>query len=301
MSISEIALATKKSHTAVRNALLASGAALRSKEDGTRLYIQKHPEWSNQFVKYHIGRPNIVTDDKIALLAMIVTEGYVDRTSVGFTNTQELLHAEFKKLISDVYGNVRVGRSGILSRVSSTEIARDVVGMMSGKSFNEAILRDLLRSEQIAARVLRIIADTEGSMLVSIRKAPRNYTVESRIVLASTNTRFERQISTLLAMLSIGSRVGVDGVTINRKEDIRRFILVVGFSPGVRVVRKRAGLPSWYGKEKYNLSKLCLKVYSEQEKARTSGLRGCFVGYKTRASVMDVLTHWYDATTGGER
>lgn len=301
MSITEIARYTKKSYAAVRKALLASGVSLRSKGEGIRLYIEKHPEWSSQFVKYHIDKNAAVTDGKIALLAMVITEGYVDRTSVGFTNSQDSLHSEFKKLMLDVYGNVRVGRSGILSRVSSTEIAEDMSTMMSGKSFNNSILRRLLKSEQVAARVLRIVADTEGSMIVSIKKAPRNYTVESRIVLASTNTRFGNQISASLAMFSIGSRLTADGVIVNRKEDIKRFIRAIGFSPGVRVVRKRAGLSSWYGKEKYLLSKLCLRVYVEQENARASGLRGCFVNCKTRAEVMAKLTNWYDEISGGER
>ena len=301
MSISEIALYAKKSYAATSKALLSSGLTLRSKEEGTRLYIKRHPEWSSRFVKYHIDKSAAVTDDKIALLAMIITEGYVDRTSVGFTNSQESLHSEFKKLMSDVYGSVRVGKSGILSRVSSTEIAEDMRGMMSGKSFNDSIFRSLLKSEQIAARVLRIVANTEGSMLVSIKRAPRNYTVEPRLVLANTNVRFGKQISTLLAIFSIDSRLSGDGVIVNRKEDVRRFIRAIGFSPGVQVVRKKAGLSSWYGKEKYLLSKLTLRVYAEQEKARASGVRGCFVSCKTRADVMAKLTKWYDEISGGER
>jgi len=301
MSISEIALSTKKSYAAVRKALLGYGVILRSKEEGTRLYIEKHPEWSSQFIKYHVDEDAAITDDKIALLAMIITEGYVDRTSVGFTNSQDLLHAEFKKLMSDVYGSVRVGRSGMLSRVSSIEIAEDVSRMMTGKSFSESILRDLLKSKQTAARVLRIVANTEGSMIVSIKRAPRNYTVETRIVLASTNVRFKNQVSALLAIFSISSKFSVDGVIVNRKEDIKRFIQSVGFSPGVRVVRKRAGLASWYGKEKYLLSKLSLRVYAEQEKARASGIRGCFVSCKTREDVMVKLTTWYGEISGGER
>jgi len=185
--------------------------------------------------------------------------------------------------------------------MSSTEIARDMSNVMSGKSFNDSIFRSLLKSQQTAARVLRIVANTEGSMIVSIKKAPRNYTLELRIVLASTNVRFRNQISALLTMFSIGSRSSADGVIVNRKEDIKRFIRAVGFSPGVRVVRKRAGLSFWYGKDKYILTKLSLRVYAEQEKARASGARGCFVSCKTRADVMAKLTNWYDEISGGER
>lgn len=203
--------------------------------------------------------------------------------------------------MSDAYGSVRVGRSGILSRMSSTEIAGDMSSVTSGKTFNDSIFRGLLKSEQIAVKVLRIFANTKGSMIVSMRKAPRNYTVESRIVLASTNVRFRSQISTLLTMCSIGSRLNADGVVVNRRENIKRFVRTAGFSPGVRVVRKRAGLSSWYGKEKYLLSKLSLRVYAEPEKARASGIRGCFVNCRTRGDVMARLTNWYDVICGGER
>src|SRR5260370_29232503 len=119
--------------------------------------------------------------------------------------------------------------------------------MMPEKFLPEPIIEYLLKSKPAASRMLRIIANTEGSMIASIRKTARNYTVESRIVLASTNNRFSDQISRLLTSLSIGSRSSADGVVVNRKEDIIRFIRAVGFSPGVRVVRKRAGMSSWYG------------------------------------------------------
>jgi hypothetical protein len=300
-SISEIATNIDKSYGFVRRALLSSGVAFRSKEQGARLYLEKHPEWSSQFVKYHVSENSAVTEDKIVLLTMIITEGYVDRTSLGFTNVQDSLHAEFGRLIAAVYGSVRVGRTGILSRISSTEIAKDIVGMMPEKSFDSRIFRDLIENEQTAAKVMRVIANTEGAMIIAVRKAPRNYTVESRIVLASTNERFRNQISRLLASLSIHSRSSPDGVIVNRKEDIRRFIQVVGFSPGVRVVRKKAGLSSWYGKEKYLLSKLSLRIYVEQERARKSGSRGCFVSCKTRGDLMGKLTEWYEEISGGER
>jgi len=300
MSTSEIAASINRSYALVRKRLLASGATLRSRQEAARLHIEKHPEWSRQFIKCHVYKSSEVTDDKIVLLAMVVTEGYVDRTSIGLTNTQDSLHAQFEKLFK-VYGTVRVGRSGLLSRVSSTEIANDLSSMMPGKAFNEQILGRLLNSAQITVKILRTIADTEGSMIVSIGKAPRNYTVESRVVLASTNRGFSNQVSALLATLHIYSRSNADGAIMNRKEDIKRFIRIVGFSPGVRVVRKRAGVSSWYGKEKYLLSRLSLRVYAEQEKARTSGTRGCFVSCKTRGDVMSELTNWYEEIRGGER
>ena len=300
MSISEVATSVNRSYSAVRKSLLTTGVSLRTKGEGTRMHIERHPEWARQFIKYHVGEPGI-TDDKILLLTMIITEGYVDRTSVGFTNVQHSLHKEFEKLFADVYGSVRVGKTGILSRVSSTEIAKDIASLMSEKSFNQQILEYLLSSKEVAVKALRIIADTEGSMIVSIKKAPRNYTVESRVVLASTNRGFRSQISALLASLGINSKWNADGVIVYGKADIGKFIQSVGFSPGVRVVRKKAGVSSWYGKEKYLLSKLSLRIFAEQERAKGSGMRGCFAGCRTREDTMGMLTSWYEEISGGER
>jgi len=83
------------------------------------------------------------------------------------------------------------------------------------------------------------------------------------------------------------------GTVLRSKED--------GTREYIRVVRKKAGASNWYGKEKYLLSKLCLRIYAEQDEAKRLGKRGVFVECRTRGDLMNVLTGWYDGISGGER
>ncbi len=298
-SLYEIAEDVGKSYTFARNRVIGSGTRLRSKSEAMKLLIDRRPEWSNQFVKYHVQNPQEMTDDKIALLTMILTEGYFDRTSFGFTNSQDDIHARFARLVKTVYGEVSIGRNRILSRVSSTEIAKDLAINLPGKTFSEHIFRRITSSEKLSAEVLRIIADTEGSMIISLRKAPRNFTVEARIVLASSNLQFSQQIKEILRRLGIDSRETGEGVIIGRKVDMIRFIQSSGFSEGVRVVRKKAGSSNWYGLDKATLAKLYVRIVGEQKEARTKGERGCFESCKTREELVKILLRWY-GEEGGE-
>jgi len=300
MSISEIAASVNKSYAAVRKRLLASGVTLRSKEEAARTHIEKHPEWSKQFIKYHVDKTAELTDDKIVLLTMVITEGYVDRTSVGFTNTQDSLHTQFERLLTKVYVTVRVGRSGNLSRVSSIEIADDLSSMMPRKTFNEPIFGRLIKSTQVAAKILRTIADTEGSMIVSIRKAPRNYTVESRVVLASTNPGFSNQISALLATLRIHSRSNADGVIIHRKYDIGRFTRIVGFSPGVRSQKESGSVYLVWKGEILPIKIVSQSVRRAMESEEVWRER-MLCRLQDQRDVVIMLTNWYEKTKGGER
>lgn len=78
-----------------------------------------------------------------------------------------------------------------------------------------------------------------------------------------------------------------------------RFIELFGFSSGVSVTRKKAGL--WYGGEKIRPSRLCLDTYSGKKVAKTSGRRGCFEQCKGRSDTMPYLIRGYDESSGGER
>ncbi|MDA4120530.1 MAG: helix-turn-helix domain-containing protein [Thaumarchaeota archaeon] len=299
MSIDEIATKAGRSYTFVRTRLIESGVVLRTKADGTRAYVAHHPEWSKQFVKYEVTDGGRLFEEKALLLAMVVTEGYTDATSFGFTNTQEMLHADFGKLVDEVYGHVRIGRNGITSRVSSIAIAQDLSRLLPAKAFSNDVLRFIIGSPTTLVKVLRIIANTEGAMIIAIKRAKHNFTVESRIVLASSNLGFTKQIGILLASLGVECRISKVGVVINKKSQIAHFIEMVGFSPGVRVVRKKAGESIWYGFEKRGLQKLFLRISEEQEHARASGLRGCFADCSTKELTKQRLQNWYAEVNGG--
>lgn len=300
MSIDEVANKIERPYSFTRANLLNSGVTLRSKAVGTQRYMNRHPEWSQQFVKYHVEAPPIPSEEKILLLTMIATEGYTDSSSFGFTNKQEYLHVRLREPVSSVYGRVLVGRNGIRSRISSTEITHDLAASIPGKRFGQTALERILGSKDLTIGVLRVIADTEGSMIISVRKAPRNYTVECRVVLSSTNPGFTAQFVRLLGKLGIRSRLTPLGAIITRKDDIARFVMTVGFSSEAVVVRKRGNTSTWYGAKKMGLSKLFLRISREQSSAIALGHRGCFADCTTRAKTVERLKEWYAETTGGD-
>lgn len=300
MSIKEVARSTHRSYFFTRERLLAARTVLRSKKEGTNLHIQRHPEWKRQFVKYEVKESGVITDEKILLLTMIITEGYFDRRSFGFCNVNELLNSRFEKVVRDVYGPVNKGKNGLLSRVSSTEISTDVASFMHAKTFGTDILRRILHSEELTTRVLRIVADTEGSILISPKRARRNWTVEFRIVLSSKNMAFSKQIAELLRNIGIYSTITNNGVQLIRKRDIRRLIEMVGFSPGVKVVRRKDRRSLWYGHEKMGLAKLFLKICEDQEIAKKFAHGGSFADCKTRRQTVSRLAAWYLKVNGGD-
>lgn len=293
-SIHEIAEMTGRSYTFTRNSLLRSGVELRTKEHGTALYLNLHPDWSQQFEKYKVDRIGELTPEKVLLTSLIITEGFLDSRTIGFTNTQDQLHAEFTSCVSRVYGIIHVGRTGILSRVSSVQVAKDISLLMNTKAFSDATTRYILADPGLCAQVLRVVADTEGSMIISLREAPKNFTVECRVVLASTNKNFVRQLQQILARLGISSKPGVNCLIVGQKDEIQKFIRVVGFTPGIKVIRKKAGVSTWFGREKCQLAALCLRICSEQRTAKRSGLRGCFAECVSRDQLLTKLDAWYD-------
>ena len=300
MSIEEIADRTGRSYTYIRNRLLDADTLLRSKASGTTLYISRHPEWTRQFIKCEVANPLALTYDKLLLLTMVTTEGYTDSTSFGFTNTQEFLHRRYRELVRAVYGSVLIGRNRITSRTSSTEIAHDISSLIPGKAFGERALKAIQASPTLVADVLRIVADTEGSMLISIRKAPRNYKVECRVVLASSNALFTRQLVKLLTSLDITSKPTSLGASIGTKAGISRFMSIVGFSAQARVIRKKGNESVWFGYKKSGLAKLFKRINQEQSLARLSGMRGCFADCATRSQIILRLKKWYEESNGGD-
>lgn len=300
MSIKEVVGTIRKSYTYTRRRLLDEGVHLRSKATGTGVYLSRHPEWSQQFIKYKVKEPTLLSDDKALLLTLVVTEGYTDLTSFGFTNTQEFLHNRFRELALAVYGKALVGRNKITSRISSTEMAHNISSLIPGKAFNESVLQAILASSNLTANVLRIVADTEGSMLISVKRAPRNYTVECRVVLSSFNLPFTTQLMILLSSLGIQSKPTELGAIICKKADIFRFISTVGFSPQAKVVRRKGNVSVWFGFRKAGLARLFQRLSMEQAIAKSSGRRGCFADCTSRSQTVLRLKTWYAESNGGD-
>lgn len=293
-SIDEIASKVYRSYCFVRNHLLKNGTLLRTKADGTRLYLKRHPEWKEQFIKYRISNPNELVEDKVRLLAMLITEGYVTERDFGFTNTQTMLKNQFKALVKTTYGKVNVYERGNLVRVSSKNLAMDLRSDFPRKAFSTRIFRKLLASYDLTRSILRIFADTEGAIILSPKKAKNNYTLSVAVVLASTNVILCKQMQSLFSKLSIRARMSPNGLVIVDKKSIRCFTTLVGFSPGLKVVRKKAGYGVWYGYDKATLTKVALHVQDEQDRARKLGIGGYFANCQRKYDVLDKLKSVYN-------
>jgi hypothetical protein len=299
MSVAEIAALIGRSSTFVNGRLDARMVAKRTRSETALAYIRTHPSYAEKLYKWKVKDPGAVTEAKLLLMTMIITEGCIRRNEVHFTNTQEILHDMFRRAVRDAYGDVRVGRSNRNSRFSGKLLTDDIAPHIQGKVFSKACLSQILSSQALCAKVARIITDTEGSMIISAKKAPRNYTVESRIVLASTNPAFRLQIQAILMALGIESHMNRLGVHVMKKEHIKRFIESVGFTPGLRVIRKRAGLSVWYGHDKSVMAKAFLYISDRQDRAWGNPKRCLFADCTSREQTIERLMSIYRQVSGG--
>lgn len=300
-SIAELAQLSGITYTPVRNMLLKNGVKLRTKEEAAKSMINRHPEWKNQFLKYKLNpESRLLSESKIKLLFFVFTEGCIHKHKVQFTNNEPILRNSFSLLMKEVYGVDTMTTNGNVAYISSREIAKDLSAYNIKNAIPERIMFELLKSQELTREVLRIFADTEGAIIISVRKAPRNCTVgDRRVVLACTNDNVKAQLVQLLASIGIIGHVGQVGVLVMDESSLREFDKQVGFSAGIKVIRKKAGYGLWYHYEKALLLKLALRVYEEQ---RTKGNRGAHLGVfmncTDKEQVIKILNSWYNEEGG---
>jgi len=301
-SINELKKIMDCSYTYTRNMLLKSGAKLRTRKEAFINMISRHPEWKKQFLKYVISpESRQLSDSKIKLLFLLFTEGCIWKSKVQFTNNQAILRDFFSALMKEVY-NIDTKTNDNVTYVHSIEIANDLRTYNIKEMIPEEVMCKLLKSPQLTKEVLRIFADTEGSVIISVRKAPRNYTVgDRRIVIACTNDIVKSQLITLLKSLEITARPGKDGVLITNEHSLREFAQQIGFSHGIKVLRKKAGYGIWYMHEKATLVRLLIRIYDEQiNKGRGGKHLGVFQNCKNKEDVLKILDFWYNELKRGD-
>jgi len=276
---------------------------LRTRSEALKNLTTRHPEWKDKFLKYKVpDKSRLLSPQKIKLLFLIFTEGCVCKNKIQFTNNHAVLRDYFSMLMREVY-DVDTKTDGNVAYIFSREIAKDFQSCGIKKIIPDKIMHELLKSPSLTKEVLRLFADTEGAVLISIRKAPQNYTVaDRRIVIACTNEIVKAQLITLLESLGIKAHLGKDGIFITYEHLLRIFALQVGFSSGIKVVRKRAGHGIWYGYEKATLLRLVARIYDEQiKRGRGYGEHeGVFRNCKKADDVMKTLRVWYNESRGEE-
>jgi hypothetical protein len=300
-SINELAKIMGCSYAHVRSVLLKNGATLRTRKEAFINMVSRHPEWRKQFLKYAIpSESRQLSSSKIKLLFLLYTEGCIWKNKVQFTNNQAILRDLFSTLMKEVY-NVNTKTYGNVTNIHSINIANDLRTYNIKEAIPKEVMYKLLQSPQLTKEVLRIFADTEGSVIISIRNAPRNYTVgDRRIVIACTNAIVKSQLITLLKSLRITGRQGKDGVLIANERSLREFAQQISFSSGIKVIRKKAGHGVWYMYEKATLVRLLIRIYDEQIKKGRGGKHlGVFRNCKNKKGVMKILNSWYNELKGG--
>ena len=303
-SINEIAKIMHCSYTCARNILLKNGVKLRTKREAFAALMSRHPEWREQFsarVCHKIPfRSHRLSQQKIKLLILILTEGYICENKVQFTNNHTLLLDRFSTFIKRVY-KVNVRRGGNVAYVFSKELTDDLNAYNIKEKIPDEVMHEILKSRSFTKEVLRLFADTEGAVIISIRKAINNYTVgDRRIVIASTNDIVKKQLLILFKSLGIKAHEGKVGVLITDELSLRSFALQVGFSLGMRVIRKKGDHGVWYGYEKATLLRLLVWICNEQiKRGRGYGRHeGVFRNCKTAEEVFKILRLWYNELRG---
>jgi hypothetical protein len=302
-SISELCKASDCSYTHMRNMLLKSGVKFRNKQEAAKSMITRHSEWKNNFIKYIVSQQSSqLSDSKIKLLFFVFTEGCIHKSKIQFTNNQVILRDSFSILMKQVYGVKTKTTNRIVAYVNSMEIAKDLAAYNVKASIPQEIMSKLIQSKELTRQVLRIFVDTEGSVIISVRKPARNYTVaDRRVVIACTNEKIKLQLVNLLASIEIIGHVGKVGVLITDQISLREFDKQVGFSSGVKVVRKKAGYGLWYNYEKALLLKLLIRIYDEQKIKGNRGKHiGVFMNCKVKEEVIEILNSWYNQQRGEE-
>lgn len=301
-SINELREVVGCSYSHMRNTLLRSGAKLRTRKEAYRNMTSRHPEWKKKLLKYVIpSESRQLSDSKIKLLFLLFTEGCIWKSKVQFTNNEVILRDFFSKLIKEIYNINTKTTNANVAYVTSVEIANDLEKYNIKESIPEEVMCKLLKSQQLTREVLRIFADTEGSVTISVRKAPRNYSVfDRRVTIACANSKVKLQLITLLKSLKITGHLRKDGVLITDEHSLREFAQQVGFSSGIKVIRKKAGYGVWYNYEKAILLKLLIRIYDKQKvKGRHGRHLGVFRNCKKKEEVLKILCSWYDELKEG--
>lgn len=294
-SINGITKLCGHSYGKVRKELLGQGVRLRTRSEAGSLLYRQGYRIGNVYSPYEIpSSSRTLTPSKIRLLIMMLTEGYIYRYQVGFTNNLQYLRRRFGALVNQVYG-VRAHETGNVVRLSYVQVAEDLKSYNIKNGIPEEMMTTITSSRKLTSQVLRIFADTEGSAIVSVRRTKyHKYTVESYLFVASQNAMITKQVAELLLHLGIHAHVTRNGVRISGLAALRSFAKQAGFSKEALVVRKKNRTGLWYGHQKAILLQLMLRIYQEQLNKRQHSCEGLFANCFTRDSVIRILRKWYD-------
>jgi intein/homing endonuclease len=195
---------------------------------------------------------------------MFIKRGQKKGYYIGYSNTNEVLLSQFKSDMAEVYeltrGSERVNNKGVpfveYGSKGSVMDLLNTTGVQSVSMLNNRVPEPIRKApEDIKKAFLRAFFDDEGRVVY----VPETF--GRRIAATSIKSNIRSDAINLLSEIGIPAHeIGVD-VIIFGKKNLENFLKLVGFTPGVKVKRKREN-SRWYGYEKNELIKLMLSSYT---------------------------------------
>lgn len=206
-------------------------------------------------------QPPKLTPEKASLIGYLIGDGSVMRSgyAIRYTNTCLKLILEVSKAFTSTYGleGHISQREGILCvDWNSKEAWRDLQRYTNYYCREWRVPAEIFENFKVLGPpFLRALFDDDGC--VALRSSRKHKSWQRWVCLRSINTHGCEDIARLLSLLGIWSRRVSGAVIIARKENLKCFQSIVGFTDGVKV---RRGL--WKGLNKTEILELLLNSYN---------------------------------------
>jgi intein/homing endonuclease len=207
-------------------------------------------------------QPTRLTSKKASLIGHLIGDGSVrgENNTIRYTNTCLKLVLKVAKAFSDVYGLQRriSERNGIFQvDWCSKKALEDLCQYTSYRCKEWRIPKEIFENPRVLGPpFLRALFDDDGCVVLCSSSKHKSW--QRRVCLRSTSNQGCEDVTRLLSLLGINSRVIKWAVIISGKGNVKRFQSRVGFTQGVKVQRG-----SWKGMDKAKVLELLLASYED--------------------------------------
>lgn len=212
------------------------------------------------------------------LIGLLLTDGCVsDKRFLIFHNKSEVMHQEFRKYVTEIFGDVhfteRFEVNGTKrTQVTSKKIVKKLLELSEmatfrKKQFDDGVFPETKLpifiknlSKNSRSKLLQAIFSADGSISVSVRwhKGNKNWEIRRRVELSCKNPSLREDFFKLIKDFGFSPRVSRENITMERKSDILRFTESVRFIPHLKI---GGDSKYWKGFEKNKLLDLAAKTF----------------------------------------
>ena len=237
-----------------------------------------------------------VTLDRAIIAALLLTDGCVSSRFIIFHNKNremiELFKEAMKKLFSikhfterkEVNGTTRV-------QVNSKETVEKLKKMFETNNFRKKQLNGefpeihmpsfiINGNETVKRKFLQVAFSADGSASLSVRwhKRNRGWEIRRRIELTCKHPTLRKEFLHLIKSLGFSPRESGINITLEKKRDIQKFALEIGFVNGVKI---GGDSKFWRGVRKNDLVQVMIRTF-EIKKANLQN-------FKSKNDVLQML------------